>query len=99
MPSWTNKDERQFEHIKESSKRRGVSEKRAKEIAGRTVNKRRRQEGRTPNKTTSGTGNPTRRLEGRSKQELYNIAKDMHIEGRSKMNKQDLVQAIRSKRG
>ena len=49
MPSWTKKDERQFEHIRESSRKRGASERRAEEIAGRTVNKRRRQEGRTPN--------------------------------------------------
>lgn len=96
MPSkWSNKDERQYEHIKESSKKRGKSTKRAKEIAARTVNKERRREGRTPNKSTQGTGNPNRGLESRSKQELYNRAKELNISGRSKMSKGDLVEAIR----
>ena len=99
MPkAWTKKDERKYEHIKESAKDRGKSTKRAKEIAARTVNKGRREEGRTPNKTTQGTGNPNRSLDDRSKDELYNIAKDMDIEGRSKMSKRDLVSAIRSNR-
>lgn len=48
MPkSWTNKDERQYEHIKEGERKLGRSTARAKEIAAATVNKRRRQEGRT----------------------------------------------------
>lgn len=98
MPSWSRKDERKYEHIKESSLERGASEKRAKEIAARTVNKGRRQEGRTPNKTTQGTGNPKRSLEDRSKQELYNIAQDLNIDGRSKMKKNELIQAIRNTR-
>jgi hypothetical protein len=47
MPqAWSNKDERMYEHIKESSGKRGKSTKRAKEIAARTVNKKRSQEGR-----------------------------------------------------
>jgi plasmid stabilization system protein ParE len=97
MPSaWSNKDERKYEHIKESAEERGTSEKRAKEIAARTVNKGRREEGRTPNKTTQGTGNPNRSLEARSVQELRNKAKELKIPGRSKMNKGDLVQALRS---
>jgi hypothetical protein len=38
MPgAWSDKDERQYEHIKESQTERGSSEKRAKEIAARTV--------------------------------------------------------------
>lgn len=98
MPSWTKKEERQYEHIKDSSEDRGVPEKRAKQIAARTVNKTRREHGETPNKQTQGTGNPTHRLEDRSKQELYNIAQDLHIEGRSKMRKDELVKAIRSRR-
>ncbi len=95
MPSWSKKDERQYEHIKESSEDRGVPKKRAKEIAARTVNKHRREEGRTPNKSSQGTGNPNQSLDERSKQELYNIAKDRNIKGRSKMDKQELVKAIR----
>ena len=99
MPkAWSNKDERQYEHIKDSSKKRGKSTKRAKEIAARTVNKTRRKAGRTPNKKTQGTGNPNTKLEERTRQELYNMAQDMDIEGRSKMNKKDLAKAIKKKR-
>lgn len=48
MPqAWSNKDERQYEHIKASEKKEGKSAKRAKEIAARTVNKQRKKEGRT----------------------------------------------------
>jgi plasmid stabilization system protein ParE len=97
MPrAWSNKDERKYEHIKESSEERGMPEKRAEEIAARTVNKNRREEGRTPNKTTQGTGNPNKSLEARTVDELRNKAKELKIPGRSKMNKQDLVRAIRN---
>jgi plasmid stabilization system protein ParE len=96
MPkAWSDKDERQYEHIKESEQERGRSDERAKEVAARTVNKQRRVEGRTPNKTTSGTGNPNRKLEERSRRELYNRAKQLGIVGRSQMNKQQLIEAIR----
>jgi hypothetical protein len=48
MPkAWSNKDERQYEHVKESEKKEGKSTDRAKEIAARTVNKHRKEEGRT----------------------------------------------------
>lgn len=48
MPkSWSDKDERQYEHVKESEKEQGRSDERAKEIAARTVNKQRAKEGRT----------------------------------------------------
>lgn len=51
MPkSWSRKDERKYEHIKESGEARGLSARRAKEIAARTVNKGRREEGRTRKK-------------------------------------------------
>ena len=47
MPkSWSEKDERQYEHVKKSERERGRSEERAEEIAARTVNKQRRKEGR-----------------------------------------------------
>jgi hypothetical protein len=99
MPkAWSKKDERKYEHIKESAQESGKSTKRAKEIAARTVNKGRREEGRTPNKSTQGTGNPNKSLDDRSKDELYNIAQDMDIGGRSKMSKRELVSAIRSNR-
>lgn len=94
--AWSNKDERRYEHIKESAAKRGKSTRRAEEIAARTVNKQRRIEGRTQSgrKTTSGTGNPNRPLSERTKQELYNRAKEMKIEGRSRMDKAELVRAI-----
>jgi hypothetical protein len=97
MPSWSNKDQRKYEHIKESAEERGAPEGRAKQIAGRTVNKGRREAGRTPNRSTQGTGNPNEPLQMRSRDELYNRAKQLGISGRSKMNKQDLAQAIQSR--
>jgi hypothetical protein len=93
--AWTRKDERQYEHIKEAERRRGRSEDRAQEIAARTVNKRRRREGRTENVTTSGTGNPRLRLEERTRRELYNLASQLGIAGRSRMRKRRLIEAIR----
>jgi hypothetical protein len=98
MPQWSAKDRRMYEHIKSSSRKRGASTDRAQEIAARTVNKERREEGRTPNKTTEGTGNPNRSLESRKYDELYNIAQNLNIAGRSKMRKEQLVKAIRAKR-
>ena len=98
MPEWSDKDERQYEAVKDSELDRGKSEERAKEIAARTVNKQRRKEGRTPNKTTQGTGHPHTRLEERTKREIYNLAKDMKISGRSKMTKDELIKAIRDER-
>ncbi len=79
MPSWSRKDERQYEHMKESALERGASEKRAKEIAARTVHKHRREERRMLNKRTQGTGNPNVALEERSRDELYNLAQELGI--------------------
>jgi hypothetical protein len=96
MPdAWSSKDERMYEHIKKSGQERGQSTERAKEIAARTVNKQRRHEGRTPNKTTMGTGNPRQPLEERTVRELQNIASKHDIQGRSRMNKRQLIRAIR----
>lgn len=96
MPkAWTDKDERMYEHIKDNEKQRGRSPDRAKEVAGRTVNKQRRQEGRTPNTRTQGTGNPRSRLEERTRDELYNRAKELDVDGRSSMSKDELIAAIR----
>lgn len=96
MPeAWSDKDERQYEKIKKSARKRGRSAERAEEIAARTVNKRRREEGRTPNESTKGTGNPQGSLEDRTVAELRNRARDLDIQGRSSMNKAELVRAIR----
>src|ERR687888_742303 len=97
--AWSNKRERQYEHVKESARKRGASTKRAKEIAARTVNKERartgeaRQSSRSSRRDISsgrrgglrGSGTPRER--GRTKEQLYNEAKKMNIRGRSKMNK------------
>ncbi len=98
MPAWNDKDERQYEHIKQAAVERGKPTKKAAEIAARTVNKQRRTEGRTPNKTTQGTGNPNTSLLARSVPELRNLASHLKINGRSKMNKSQLIDAIRQTR-
>jgi hypothetical protein len=95
MPrGWTDKDERMYEHIKDSALERGSDEDRAEEIAARTVNKHRREAGRTPNRRTQGTGNPNTPLAERSRDELQNLARELKIRGRSAMRKQELVAAI-----
>jgi len=95
--SWSDKDERQYEHIKQSELDAGTPEDRAEEIAARTVNKQRRKEGRTESETTSGTGNPNTRLEERTVDELRNRAAELGIEGRSDMTKEELISAIRAR--
>jgi hypothetical protein len=92
---WTKKDERKYEHVKDSVREQGRSEDKAQEIAARTVNKARRQEGRTPNVRTQGTGNPNRPLPELTRDELYNRAKDRHVKGRSRMSKQELIDSLR----
>jgi hypothetical protein len=99
MPdAWSDKDERQYEHIVESQKMRGRSKRRAKEVAARTVNKKRRQQGRVASEKSRATGNPNTRLEERSKEELMNRAAELKITGRSRMGKQELIVAIRDHR-
>lgn len=94
-PKWTKKDQRRFEHIEKSAIEQGKNTEKAKELAARTVNKQRREEGRTPSATSQGTGNPNSSLESRSRLELYNRAKQLRIKGRSKLDKAELVAAIR----
>ena len=103
--AWSAKRERQYEHIKESVEDRGGSEKKAKEIAARTVNKERARKGEA--KTSSrlsredmssgrrgGQRSGTSRTKGRTKEQLYNEARRMNIEGRSSMNKAQLQRAV-----
>jgi hypothetical protein len=104
--AWSNKRERQYEHVKESAKKQGASTKRAKEIAARTVNKERARAGETkgrPSRTSTrdmssgrrgGLRSGTSRPKGRTKEQLYNEAKRMNIPGRSSMNKQQLQRAV-----
>jgi plasmid stabilization system protein ParE len=98
MPSWTPKEEREYEHIKNGYEKRGKDDDTAEEIAARTVNKQRRENGETPNKRTEGTGNPNTPLENRTKAELENIARDENIHGRGSMKKDELVKAIQKHR-
>jgi len=103
--AWSDKRERQYEHIKEGERKRGRSTKRAKEIAARTVNKQRARTGEAKESSRlsrtdissgrrggkrSGTSGPR----GRTKEQLYNEAKRMNIPGRSSMNKQQLQRAV-----
>ena len=107
MPkAWSAKDERQYEHVKKSARSRGGrAAKRAKEIAARTVNKQRSQEGRTSQSKGASKGNSHGKgrrtgasspLTERSRQELYGMARKLDIPNRSKMNKRELVRAVRS---
>lgn len=98
MPrAWRHKDERQYQHIRKSLLREGKRTADAQEIAARTVNKQRREEGCTPNADTQGTGHPHQPLEERSRRALYNRAKELNIAGRSSMNKPELITAIRKR--
>lgn len=106
MPqAWSDKRERQYEHIKESAKDEGASTKRAKEIAARTVNKNRarsgesRESSRTSTRDMSpqrrgGRRSGTNRQQGRTKEQLYNEARKRGIKGRSRMTKKQLQDAI-----
>lgn len=96
---------RQYEHVKESEKSQGRSEGRATEIAARTVNKERaragesQQRSRTSTQDTSsgqrgGERSGTNRPKGRTREQLYNEAKNLGIEGRSNMNKAQLQRAV-----
>jgi plasmid stabilization system protein ParE len=103
--AWSNKRERQYEHIEKSLEDRGTSQKKAKEIAARTVNKERARHGeaKTASKSSTddissgrrgGLRSGTNRPKGRTKEQLYNEAKHMGIEGRSSMNKAQLERAV-----
>jgi hypothetical protein len=96
---------RQYEHIKESQLDRGRGETRAEEIAARTVNKERAHSGesRTSSRTSTqdissgrrgGQRSGTSRPKGRTRDQLYNEARKLGVEGRSKMNKSQLQRAV-----
>ena len=105
MPAGSSpKRERQYEHVKDSAKKRGESEKRAKEIAARTVNKDRAQSGEAKQKSRTSTKDvsPEHRggkrshsgAQGRTKAQLYEDAKRQHVKGRSSMTKAELEKAV-----
>jgi hypothetical protein len=105
MPAGSSpKRERQYEHIKGGLKKRGRSEDTAEEIAARTVNKERARSGESKQKSRSSTHDISsgRRgglrshsgSKGRTKEQLYNEAKQQNVKGRSKMNKAQLAKAV-----
>jgi hypothetical protein len=100
---------RQYEHVKRSEKKQGRSEGRAKEIAARTVNKERARSGESRQRSRTSTrdissgrrggqrsGKPGPR--GRTRDQLYNEAKQLGIDGRSKMSKRQLQAAVAGKK-
>lgn len=105
MPkSWSNKQERQYEHIRDSAEARGESHRRAEEIGARTVNKNRARAGRsrTASRTSVKDISPQRRggkrshsgAAGPTYDQLYNEARQRNIHGRSQMNKSQLAHAL-----
>ena len=103
--AWRAKRERQYEHIKGSLKERGAGADKAEEIAARTVNKERARKGEARESSRlsrtdissgrrGGLRSGTSRQKGRTKEQLYNEAKRMGIEGRSAMSKAQLQRAV-----
>jgi hypothetical protein len=100
---------RQYEHVKESERSQGRSERRAEEIAARTVNKERARggESRQRSRTSTDDMSSSRRgglrsgsggERGRTRDQLYNEAKQLNIDGRSSMNKAQLQRAVDAKK-
>src|SRR5881398_3547776 len=95
---------RQYEHIKESVKDQGKSEDTAEEIAARTVNKERARHGESETASRVSTDDISsgrrgglrshRGPGGRTKEQLYNEARERNVPGRSKMTKEQLARAV-----
>ena len=105
MPrAWNAKRERQYEHIKAGLRERGEDEDTAEEIAARTVNKERARAGEAKEASpsslrdiSSGRRGGLRSHTGpggRTRDQLYQEARDKGIKGRSKMNKAQLERAV-----
>ncbi len=102
--AWSNKRERQYEHIKHGQLERGSSESRAEEIAARRVNKNRARSGESDraSRTSTKDMSPQRRgglrshsgSGGPTKDQLYNEARQHNIKGRSNMSKKELAHAL-----
>jgi plasmid stabilization system protein ParE len=102
--AWSDKRERQYDHIKKSLRERGHSADEAEEIAARTVNKERAQHGesKTASKTSTRDISSGRRgglrshkgEGGRTRDQLYAEAKSKGVKGRSKMTKAQLERAV-----
>ena len=100
---------RQYEKIKSSTRKRGASVSRAKEVAARTVNKNRARSGESRTHSSSSTrgASPqrrggqksgTNRPKGQTKEQLYNQAKRLGVDGRSGMSKSQLQRAVAAKK-
>jgi len=107
--AWSTKRERQYEHIEEGLEKRGTPKKRAKEIAARTVNKERARSGEAKESSRlsrrdissgrrGGLRSGTSRPKGRTRDQLYDEARSLGIEGRSKMTKAQLQRAVAAKK-
>ncbi|MCF3122112.1 plasmid stabilization protein [Streptomyces arenae] len=106
MPAGASrKRERQYEHVKESAKRRGESARRAEEIAARTVNKERARSGESRTASSTSTKDPKSAsqrggershegAQGPTKDQLYAEARRKNVKGRSSMNKAELARAL-----
>ena len=102
--AWSDKRERQYEHIKDGLLDRGANEDKAEEIAARTVNKERARAGeaRTASRTSTEDISSGRRgglrshkgPGGRTRDQLYAEARKKNIKGRSSMNKAELERAV-----
>jgi len=102
--AWSEKRERQYEHIKEGVLERGEDEDTAEEIAARTVNKERARAGEAKESSRSSTDDISsgrrgglrshRGSGGRTRDQLYNEARRKNIKGRSKMTKAQLEAAV-----
>ena len=102
--AWSDKRERQYDHIKEGLLERGESEDTAEEIAARTVNKERARAGEAKESSrssiddiSSGRRGGLRSRSGprgRTYKQLYNEAKEKGVKGRSKMDKAQLERAV-----
>ena len=102
--AWSDKRERQYEHIKEGLEDRGRDEDTAEEIAARTVNKERARHGESKQRSRSSTQDISsgrrgglrshRGAGGRTRDQLYAEAKRKGIKGRSSMNKAELEKAV-----
>ena len=100
---------RQYEEIKKSERDQGASESRAEEIAARTVNKAKARSGESPTRSRTSTDDMssgrrggqrsgTNRPKGRTRDQLYEEAKHLGVDGRSKMNKEQLRKAVDAKK-
>lgn len=103
--AWSAKRERQYQHIKDSLLKRGKKEDLAEEIAARTVNKERAQQGEAAQASaTSLNDMPAGRRGGlrshsgeggRTLAQLQNEARQRGLKGRSRMNKAQLEEALK----